>query len=734
MTDFSKNYYPALGQGNFTQSIPDHLTPSDLLSYYNSFAEVDWANGAFVTRQQTSNGQSIVAVSTSPLANNSESRVVMNTQAAVPCMFEFEGSMVRNKHTFASVALYENVSSGADIVPSPINIVSIYQSSADNGVAYNATAGTIVTITLDTALPDKGSSGAVFLSDWVHVTGLVDTRLNYPNLTIKYISPDRKTITAGFSDETALPSLAVATITPTLGTAKLYFYNNAAGAYNAVGYRFTGTTATSAALFSLFGGGDVQISGTLFGDHRTTIGTTAPQYLNGIYGEYELKANNRYRIEVRPDEVTYLDKIIDSVGVNWTARQSRTAVKPAVQSKLTPRFRIHQPYSMSRPIAKIVSISKAGTTTATITTGVAHNLTTGNYVTIKGVYDQTNFASITTPTAVTVLNATQFTIVHGSAVTATSYGGSVIMCNGGQDQGGVIGQNVTNVIAYAGNTSWLQVTGNTSWSGLSIGDYVQLHGVMNATNGTDLGLDGAWEVAYLSTTVMLLKPIVSILATRISPVFSSSLASTNAGGAVILRTTLRSHDVMLKEFNETQVQVDGQGTQRIDKALPTWVLNTLNISPTQTAGSTSATNVMNAGLLAQTSNPTSVTSGQAVRALATVVGAIVEKPYSIPELDWSYTGILTTTTAAAARAAQGAGVKNYVTSITFQNTNATATTLIILDGATAKWTVSLPTSMTTPLHFTFPTPLQSSANAAINVNCGTTGANVYVNMSGYTAP
>jgi hypothetical protein len=557
--------------------------------------------------------------------------------------------------------------------------------------------------------------------------------LNYPNLAIKYISADRKTITAGFSDESALPSLAVATITPTLGSAKVYFYNNAAGAYNGVGYRFTGTTATSAALFSLFGGGDVQISGTLLGDHRATIGTTAPNYVNSVYGEYELKANTRYRIEMRPDEVAWLDKSVDNVGIAWTPRASRTAVKPASSASLTPRFRVYQPLNMSRPIAKIVSISKAGTTTATVTTDVAHGLVTGNYVTIKGVRDTTNFASITTPTTVTVLNSTQFTLVLGSAVTATSYGGSVILCNGGKDQGGIIGQTIQTVVSYTLNTSWLQITGNTTWSGVSIGDYIELHGVRDATTGADVGIDGAWEVAHLSSTTLIVRPITSVLGTTVSPVISN-LVSTNCGGSVILRTTLRSHDVMLKEFTESQMMIDGQGTSRIDKAIPVNMVTTATITGTVqgtvASGATAATNPVGIGGLAQTSNPTAVTSGQAVRTLHTTAGAVINKPFSIPELDWSYTGIITTTTQTAMKAAAGAGVKNYLTGIQLQNTSATATTVIVQDGSTTKWQVSLPASMTTPIVMMFLSPIQTTANAALNITCGA-AANVYVNAQGY---
>jgi len=93
---------------------------------------------------------------------------------------------------------------------------------------------------------------------------------------------------------------------------------------------------------------------------------------------------------------------------------------------------------MSRPIAKIVSAVKTGTTTATVTTDISHGLVNGNWVTVKGNRDITNFAPIATPVQVTVTGANTFTIVWGAAVTATGYGGSVIITNGNRDQPGII--------------------------------------------------------------------------------------------------------------------------------------------------------------------------------------------------------------------------------------------------------------------------------------------------------
>ena len=553
------------GFGDVYQAIPDTNSAAELAALYGNFQGV--TAGDFVTRKATSNGQVITALAIGPLIDDAESNITVDVPVTQPAALEIEASMSqRVRHQFASIYLFENDDAGPFPVPADIEIASVYQSSADAGVAYNAVAGTILTIVLKTALP-----AGVYLSDWVHTYGLVDNRLNYPNLVIKFISYDRKTITCGFSDDAALPSLAVAAITPPNGSAFIKFYNNLAGAANGFGMRFTGTTATQAALVSIFGGGanDVQISGTLLGDHRVTIGSTAPIYANGVSGNVEIRATSRYRLEGRPHDCTWYDQTADTSGV-FTARGTRTSVKPAVQVALRPRFRAYRPKSMTRPVAKIVSISKSGTTTATVNTASAHGLTTGNWVTIKGVRDQTNFANISTPTQVTVTSATQFTVVLGSAVTATSYGGAVILTNGGVDQQGALGQVVQSA-SVAAATGVLTLVGNTNWSGVNIGDYVELYGLRDNTAGTDLSLDGAWEVAALSTTSLDLVPVVDIFGARVSPNVTS-LASTNCGGQVIQRTTLRAHDILLEDWSENRMMIDGAGTQRLDRAVPVRIL------------------------------------------------------------------------------------------------------------------------------------------------------------------
>ena len=549
--------------GAVAQAIPDTNSAAELLALYSGFQSI--TAGDFVTRKATSNGHVITALCLNVLEEGTDSSIYVNVPVNQPAALEIEASISqRIRHALVSIYLFENDVSGPIPVPADIEISSVYQSTADAGAAYNAVAGTILTVVLKSALP-----ASVHLGDFVHTYGLVDNRLNYPNLAIKSISYDRKTITCGFSDDAALPSLAVAAITPPNGSAFIQFYSEMGGAKNGFGLRFSNTTATQAALLSIFGGNDAQVSGTLIGDNRAPIGSTAPIYANGINGNVEIRATSRFRLEARPRDCCFYDSPADATAV-YTPRGTRTSVKPAVQANLIPRFRATNPKSITRPVAKIVSIAKSGTTTATVNTDVAHNLATGNWVTIKGVRDQTNFANISVPAQVTVTSATQFTITLGSAVTATSYGGAVILTNGGIDQQGAIAQVVQSA-SIAAATGVLTLVGTATWTGLNIGDYAELYGLRVDTTGADLGIDGAWEVANISTTSLDLVPIYNIFGVRVSPNVTS-LASTNCGGQLILRTTVRAHDIVVEEWSETKTIIDGAGTQRLDRALPVRIL------------------------------------------------------------------------------------------------------------------------------------------------------------------
>jgi len=100
---------------------------------------------------------------------------------------------------------------------------------------------------------------------------------------------------------------------------------------------------------------------------------------------------------------------------------------------------------------------------------------------------------------------------------------------------------------------------------------------------------------------------------------------------------------------------------------------------------------------------------------------------------------LATATAVVMAAAPGAGLANYLDSIQLINASATVPTVVtILDGATVIWTGYLPctvvglnTLQAVPVPVVFQNPLKATANTALSIKLGTTGAAVYWSAQGH---
>lgn len=146
---------------------------------------------------------------------------------------------------------------------------------------------------------------------------------------------------------------------------------------------------------------------------------------------------------------------------------------------------------------------------------------------------------------------------------------------------------------------------------------------------------------------------------------------------------------------------------------------------------------------ALTSDYVAVTPGDVADLKTTTVGALVVRPYAIPELEWNYAaaagGILNTTTAVTVAAAAGAGLRNYITSFEISSEAlGAATEFVIRDGAggTVLWRDKISIGGRALTSVSFPSPLRSSAATLLEVatlTASMTGT-VYINVQGYTAP
>jgi len=144
-------------------------------------------------------------------------------------------------------------------------------------------------------------------------------------------------------------------------------------------------------------------------------------------------------------------------------------------------------------------------------------------------------------------------------------------------------------------------------------------------------------------------------------------------------------------------------------------------------------NPVQIGGVVSTALETSLVASDMSRALMTTAQQLVTKQYGTAENDWRYTGVLTTTTAAALKAAGAASIRNNLTDFQYQNTSAVATTVLIRDNVTTIAQFHAPANMALPACIQFSTPIRGTAATALNVVCGTTGANVLVNAAGFQA-
>jgi hypothetical protein len=167
---------------------------------------------------------------------------------------------------------------------------------------------------------------------------------------------------------------------------------------------------------------------------------------------------------------------------------------------------------------------------------------------------------------------------------------------------------------------------------------------------------------------------------------------------------------------------------------PSVNINQIGASSLAAEDSAATTVPMLVGGIVRTALPAAtVVAGDAVRATFSRSGQLVVKQFAPGDLDFIVNTTVTTATQTAIRAAQGANICQNVTQITYQNTNATATTLTIQDASATLIAISVPASMTLAQQLTFPTPLRGSANAALNYTAGTTGASVLLNVTGFNS-
>ena len=442
-------------------------------------------------------------------------------------------------------------------------------SFADLDVASLSQATTILTV--NTSLPHGLKPGMR-----IGIYGCADSRMNYPSLVVASIpAPTQFTATAGPGG--TLPSLTAGPFT----SGMIYMRSALGYARNGSSMIFENATATNASFYARSASGDAHpAGGTLIGNHAVTIASTASiQAINAAY-TYAFAPTTEYRLMTGADRLQWADVPVDSTG-QMISRAIRTQVVPDPSKDYRLRFRCTNNKGLTVPSAQIVSVVKSGSTTATVVFDRPHGLTTADWIVAYGVRDQTNFANLTVATAVTsVVNATTITVVWGTAVTATSYGGYVARVQGGNLMSS-LGASMQSVQTAVLSSGVLTLVGSAAWAGLLIGDYVNAVGVRDTT-GTTLDIDGAYRVRNIATTSME-------LAALSGTVLPADFALVDCGSAVIQRTALRISFVRIFDYERERVELLPRPASDAASAAPVVVQNTVSVTASGTMTATQGT-------------------------------------------------------------------------------------------------------------------------------------------------
>lgn len=440
--------------------------------------------------------------------------------------------------------------------------VGMVATDESGGVEYipsvpdKAITGTTASVTSNVAtftLTNHGLRGG----DRVIFYGCADHRLNVGPVVVTVLSQDTFTVPM------TITAASYSTVGGYVRLADPLRY-----AANGAGLLFENATTTNASFVS-------RRSGTKFRSTNMGIASTTAVQTNTSPYTDAFNAAGTQELYFSEDEISYRSFASDSnAGTNGAAKYSQAIPNEHKPYKVQIRARNLNGFSL--PVGRVVSATKTGTTTATVTTDAPHGLVAGDFVQIYGTRDQTNFASLSTQTAiVSAPTPTTFTVVWGSAVTASTAGGTVWVNQGQIAAPGVIGQAIQSI---SRTNNVLSLTGNTNWSGLLPGEYVNVYGLEPSAKV----YEGAYKVLRTATTSLELEAV------------GPDFGAITTGGAVIKRTDIRIHYVRVLDYERKGVEIlGGRGnTADINNAAPVAIVGSATVSVSQSSGSTA--NIWNA--------------------------------------------------------------------------------------------------------------------------------------------
>jgi hypothetical protein len=529
-------------------------------------------------------------LTSSALVQNVVSEIYTKTPIEVPARAIIAPSI--SQRIYGEEHYVEMVSVDANGVPETTGIVetplTITAFRVISNVAY---------VTVSSAI-----TGKIRPLDRIVIAGMADSRLNIGAVAVTTVWETK--------NQFLVPMVIADGIYTVNANSKVYRISPTANAQDAAVLLFEGTDNNTAIPVVKNAGSTPLIGAT------TSFGTAYSNAIQSSVQPYTESFTPRFltSINLTPQNVEFVAQAIDGLVIPIFFKRSQSV--PNMNKEYVIRARSYNLPNKSVPIANIVSVSKSGTTTATVTLDAAPEipLTTSDWLTAYGVTDTANFPNLAAQAQVaSIISPTQFTIIWGGAATSASFGGVIVRNNGSvtapaqalaargiaRDSNGymmiaasaaptvLVGDTVrlvgcrdnVNSLGVDGRYKVLQVTPNI-WFGNTTNGSPVITGVSDTSqiavgalvSGTGIPASsyvvsvqaGVGFTINANCTATSATPvqftmtgmIVEAIGTALQPSTGGSLTATTGliGGAVIKETDLRIHFIKLLDYNRMQVE------------------------------------------------------------------------------------------------------------------------------------------------------------------------------------
>jgi hypothetical protein len=566
--------------------------------------------------------------------------------------------------------------------------------------------------------------------DYVYISGSSDSRLNISQAIVTSIlSPTSYNISSTLANGTYDP-VTTATVTQIRLSGDARF---------GAGYRWYGASAGNCDVWSRNDDPRTRLVALNPGNTQDTAIIPNEGGVNYASLNYvqPFRTKGSWHMEHTSKRLLYRARDIDTLLTDRSTSLRREPI-PIADYSYKIRVRAMNLPTYSRPVGQITAAVKTGTNVATLTI-LNHGLTAGSFVTVYGIVDQTNFANLTTATQVTaVVDANNVQVTFGATTTASSYGGFVVLVNGGSIP--AIENRAIQTYTKTADGLRLSLVATSNWAEV-IGNTVTPYGLVTASAVELTSLVGRYRVAYQSTTTLELEPLDG---QDLSAVPGTPTA---CGGTTIRNTDVRIH--YFRMYDRVRLEVDQNSGGVAAEPMPVNITGSstiaVTLSSTTLSGTGNAVQGNAADSAAAVGNPvlgggrvrtgvqTDYADGDVANFRMDANGRLIIADAAADALSrWQAKGsAFATTTDTQIQAAQGVGVRSAIDIIRIRNTTAVAGALIIDDAAAELDRIWLPASMTQMVEYQIKGNIRGTANTIMNIKASVAGMSIDYAIYGY---